>query len=876
MSKNDNSLPTFIDRLHITLNDEVLLSGGMIKSFVTFLTEFSRKKGHNIGFVMHLGTPEFDALLISYFVIYLFEKQSLTVDKLIDSLNIGDMVVYDNSRFRYQGKTILDMIEYVELKKEAKSGDSETRKVPKNLWKLIKPYEGSATSEDGRGIRTNRKSNIRKAFLKDILEIQEDYQTLIINTSITLLMNKQLADYYISNISFIANGQTLKLNDLINISYFTESNEFPYPNNVGKTEANLKITDNVLVLDNLVHEKGGNKLLGVGIIGENQYSRAFSVLESYYNKDNLDFVMTSDLLVNCDPIKIKNIRPKPKVFAVTPSYLKSRNFGEYQLKGNDRRKGSLNEKLVKYLGGLLVINRQLETVSSTITSDMYSEFNYKLRRIKYSQLDNINLNKFVINAYSIMKFCNDTLVPIEFIEKLIERGIIRVESFEKRFEELHELANNNFYGYENDVKRIIEIIEEKLSSVRDTSQKGTIFFHIFKNNQNFNSENTDVILDKAYYVLALKEYIKEYNIKYMSNVNFFSKNQYKSGMKAKPRNCIIFTSPFLDDIHNNFKCMNTYHHITIIYKHELDKYNYIKRKYLEWKRSINDLIGLTQDMTIEMQEEPNDEKEIFEELLLDRIVNEFYKKPIDFNDYRGTSSAYQSTIETELFVLFDNNTQGFFTKYFTAYVLKKQSNGELKVVEKSISFLESGDKIVFNKRNDKRLDVIDEMLENFVKKSEDKNLKQAYTNSKVWREKLNNYRETNNYTKAELSRNLILHGASVQIETILRWLDDSVNMVGPSSELDLKSIGRLINDEDLIKNSRKYYNSFKVVRKNRKIIMKELAIYLNNVVAKKDNSYLPESIRENASDIVEVLTIEYIEKAKHVVPTRLTNRPLIK
>ena len=229
-------------------------------------------------------------------------------------------------------------------------------------------------------------------------------------------------------------------------------------------------------------------------------------------------------------------------------------------------------------------------------------------------------------------------------------------------------------------------------------------------------------------------------------------------------------------------------------------------------------------------------------------------------------------------MLWVSGEQIFFSKYYSAVVF---DNFTKKVIEKTPEQLQSGDVLVFVKRDNYTKNIVDIIYERLL---HDKFLGQGaidvYEKSLYWKEILRKYKKNNELTYRELAEKINSFGGTLQEVTVRQWLVEDSHIVGPREENTMKRIAIVTQDPSLLANPHGYFEACGVVRRERRKILELISKAINDKLI----GNLPEEgsvlsvVYDNIDNLSENLELKYIIELKESVNFSINwvNTPIMK
>lgn len=217
-----------------------------------------------------------------------------------------------------------------------------------------------------------------------------------------------------------------------------------------------------------------------------------------------------------------------------------------------------------------------------------------------------------------------------------------------------------------------------------------------------------------------------------------------------------------------------------------------------------------------------------------------------------------------------------FSKYYTAVVYDIEQRN---VVEKRVEKIAIGDSIVFTKNDSNTKNIIDTIFEELLKKDKiNEVVKDAYDKSFIWKRELRKYKDDNDYTYKEIAEKMSRYGSKYQEQTIRQWMIPESHIIGPQNKEALRNIAKVLNDYQMINNLEDYFESIRVVRKQRRSILKLIEKAINSKLTGRTNSNdeILRIVYANVDKLADIYEVENIHKLGEIinVPVNLVNKPL--
>lgn len=856
-----------IENTDILLDGEIISREELIKCFGKFIAKTSVRDGHNVGIVMHTGSVCFDVIAITYAAILCLLKNKANSTDVIQSLDIGDMVLYGaekKERYIFNG-----LVSGKEI--NAKNADARYMKLEQNgggtkyisemSWRLVEPYKGTSMRTDGRGIR--KVSTIRDDFYIDILGIASTDIPAIIDVSCVIAMSRERADWLLKGISISFSEKSIKILELITASYFTEDDEYRYGGNTSKNEAVIKITSKLTTARRLLYSRRGNTHIGLFILEREIIDRGLSELPELMNRKSLQS------LYLCTPVDadlaniLLNEYEDAEVFACTKSYLNE--FVDKPVVNDNQYTSELADQSA-------VIRRRENVLElmheSPLLKNEYEKIRKQMIQIKRSDYKSNEKDAFIIQAYSLVNFLMTVPITIKQIECAIEVGMVNVEKPVGKLNKLEALIELFPPSLLEKAAEITELLRMGLCRIHIDNEKGK---WIKKYLLEHRDEKVAVIVPKAYYIPLVEEYILfSTQMKKMTSV--FSIGRFDV---SEIYDAVLVVGDIEGKGFNVFQCNSAQKIISLLYEAE-ERKSIFKRRSSEkkmeilYKKSIHEDISIGENtVDVTMDAELIEDKE-----LEDYIVSQEF----DFISYLGSAreygGKYSANAEVVATAIFSDGTRAYFSKRYRGYVINEVSG----MIKECVSTdLREGDSLIFTKKNNDTKDIVDSILVQLIEENKiSAELATAYRESKRWKTVLFKYMVENGLSEREVATKMIDRGISVQEATVLIWLDEDAHTVGPRKIESIVSIAEFVRDNALKKDAETVFQSCREVRGVRRRILDQVG---KAVIGRMAGRHMPENsefavISERIEAMAEIKQIERISFLNQVIPNNLVNRVL--
>ena len=857
-----------IEKCDICVDGDVISKELLMKTLLEFVSSTIEKEPHNVGFVLHTGSVCFSALMIAYAAISNILYNESSVEDVLSSLEEGDMVLFytgkDSKKAeRYTFSKIADSVEGIEggpyaVLQQITEKTNSTLYLPKDSWGGIVPYYGGSTRLDGRGIR--RESGARDAFIKEVLNLDNRSIVRNIDTSTVVMISKEDANNLIPSLSFKFGKKTLKLTELVPVSYYTEGkNVYQYGGNVAKSEPVLKLASKASVARRLLLQKEINKNIGLIVLDDEVLKKSETELPELINRKSLQYVY---ICANIDSeLAYKFVRGSedPNIFACTREFLLSNTLPIVET-------NSTTNMLSKQVDA--IIDNEVSTVvlKGNCCWEKYRNLKRSLFAIKSSDYNSEKKEIFIIQAASLVNLFSTAVFSIEELDEAIRNNEIdRVMLTEDRIQAIKDCAATFPSVLKNHSDIVIEQIEEMYESNKTSCEKWEALKNVLGE---YRGKRVAIVTPKAYYAIMLQRKITDKRVITVTANRFNNQSLF---------DVIIVLGNISGTRFDPFRCKASSNIVILLYEIEKHQFKSRAKKAREVERLYNHM------STIEMVEEEGIDKYEIEESAINEM-NQIDEEMTVFIEETFTNAAKSyfshynnKNIMSDVVSIakFDSGEVAFFSKNYMAYVLDEERQ---IVSEVSASELSEGDTIVFTRSNAKTRDVVDELLGKTIEEKRVSDIIiEEYRKSKHWKSSLIQYMKNKNVSAKEIADIMIKNGVSVQEATIRGWLDEDSHTVGPRKVDSIQQVALVTGDEYMFDHANEYFEACAAIRKTRKSIMNSIAKAMlgkitGNIKDEKDS--ILASVSDNIDKLATILQIEKITHVQESVPVNMINRPI--
>jgi len=853
-------------RCEIRYNEEIIEKEHLIKQYRSFMCNTFYEKNHNVSVVLHTGSICFDIVSLIFAVFSNLVLNEEKVDSLVESLEEGDLVVYEKSRYVFKSiteeKATKDMplIKYANL--EQKNG---VRKVPEKLWYKITPYKGESTSLSGKGLKT--KANKRNHFISSVFEIDEKEIPGIIRSSTVVVMSKGRADHLIGGITLHDKVEEMdySIPDLATISYNTEGGVIYYSGNPEKNDTNIKITSKLSVARNLIYNPDTNKVNGLIVLESDGANQSITELNELMKRRSLRFVFVSysiisstgeELAVNTDDINL---------FACTKDFLLENSM---PLNTYNAYTGEL-AKQVDY-----IVDKEIEPViiDSNITGSEYKKVIRSLLKIKRSDFLDEKKEEFVIQAFSLVNLLITAPFPMMYFDEFgdgaeLKSGLL---SPSQKISLLEDYCN----GFSPTIKEwatpVFELIKKIYDNAYFDTPKQAALKKILTKSR---GEKTVIIIPKAYYESILSDVLDIYMG--TGKISFRTPNRFNN-LNFYDR--IIVLGNLDGKRFDTFKCHSAKLVNVLLYDFEKQLYNYKRKEALISENELNKKLKLIDYDEPDLEETEAD----LEAKELAQAIKEADDYIWDLNavairNYVSNAAKNEgNTINAVRLGRFAEGESILFSKNYKATVFIEESG---TVIEKDIKDLEPGDNLVFTKNDSVTKGIVDEILENLLKQGLlEKRIESAYEKSQYWKSALKRYVVDNSMSYDELGKRMNNCGSTKDYQTIRSWIQPFSHIVGPRDEESYYHIAKVTGDERMLNDPKSFCDACSIIRLERMQILKLIAEAIVKKLGGKEESgdKIFSAVYDNVENISIRRQLEDIMdlEEEYAAPFGMINRPI--
>lgn len=263
----------------------------VVKSYIKYLCRTLSHVSRTTDVVFHTGSFLFDVINIAVAAVYCLVMNELTPQELLDTFEVGQVVLYKGDRHLYGGQCVNDEGRQCFKIKKIKANYSDTKLVSRA--KYMEPYYGESTSLNKMGLRGEIWDN--RLLFHEAVAGDVNTAAFVSDKSVVVVTPNSGAQTrdLMNRISFKINDTLVPVLHLVRASYFTEENERLFAGNAGKLEPNLKFTNSVYLGRKKLLERSDNRNIGILVLGEEFFAKAENGLDDVIEHEAAQFALAS-------------------------------------------------------------------------------------------------------------------------------------------------------------------------------------------------------------------------------------------------------------------------------------------------------------------------------------------------------------------------------------------------------------------------------------------------------------------------------------------------------------------------------------------------------------------------------------------------------
>jgi len=870
----DNAiLYSIVKKCTFLYGDAIVSKERIIEQYLYFFAKQFNPSDRSLNFAFHTGSVCFDIVSVAALMIGCLAYEFSTNDEILSELEMDDMVLYKGERYRWGGIEKYSLPgepveDFAVLFQDArgKNGSSTSYIRYEQNKHLIKPYYGTSSVTDGRGIR--KENTCRNEFISNVLGVPIAEVPNTIDISVVVVADKNEFIDICRHLRILFNGdKIIELTDIVPVSYYTGNGEqIQIGKNATKAEAVIKVTSKISMARDLVLSRNGNRTVGIVIMGSDSLNTLSGDMNDLLRRKSLKFacVITPYNSELCDTIVKQH--ETARIFACTRELLSG---SRHLVKSANK----LTKELNSHISNILTRTIETQRVEGCWNWEQYKKLKEKLYAVKQSNWSGEDRDDFVLSAYALLNLFSTSFFSMEIFENTVSSGAINltVASPEKRISELMLIADKTVFMKEQ-CYDISTSLLDMYSAIYKSSPKGVALHNFLRLHR---SENIVLVVPKAYYVDIFSNlFHPEFeNVRCITANRFCVNDEYDR---------VIVTGDYVGKRFDALQCFAAPNITLFLYDYEEKIFSFRKRKSAKSERILNarikNLEGDDYVKAVEVQESDNLE-------VTDHTMKEFsdldaFVESMGVFDIRkfsaGSGSESANTTEVKYVGTFTTGEHILFSKYYSAVVYDQNTD---EVTEKSPEKLSAGDILVFTKRNDYTSNIVDQIFDQLMHTDKlTAEVMDAAEKAYYWKEALREFKTSHDLTYRAIAKEMKKFGSSLQEVAIRQWLIEESHIIGPRDARTMECIAKVTQDPYLLSDPNAYFEACRVVRHYRKKILDLIAQAIHDKLSNKvpEQGSAFEVVFTNIENLSETMELENVSELDDVaiVSNGMVNRPI--
>lgn len=872
---DDRIIRSIIEKCDFLYDDALLSKETVIKKYLSFFARQFDPSERSVSFAFHTGSLCFDIVSVAALLIGCLAYEFSSNDEILAELEPGDMVLFKGERYHWGGieKRTVNPKEpakdFIILRQDAKGkngGLLSSISYERNKH-LIKPYYGSSSVTDGRGVRKENPN--RSDFISYILDIPFADVPSTLDFSVVVVADKNEFTEICRHLKIrYKTDKTVELMDVVPVSYYTASGEqIQIGKNAAKAEAVIKVTSKMSIARDLVLDRTGNRTIGLMVMNVESLVTNAAELNDLLRRKSLKFAYVVAPF-NPDSCELAMDQyESAKMFACTKELLSTANH-------TVQTPNKLTSELNRQVSNILTRETYNISVDGYWDWEQYKSIKEKLYAIKQSNWSGEDRDNFILSAMALLNLFGTAFFSMQRMEEAITEHLINVAvvSPRARLSELQEIASRSATMKEK-CSEIVSALQEMYLVLSDSSPKEEALSAFLRDHA---EKKIAVVVPKAYYA----ELFSAIYHPLFDNAVCITANRFD---RHEQFDIIVAVGDIIGKRFDAIQCFAAPEIYLLLYDFEEKTYSFRKRKSVKSERKLNARIkGLKGDDYVRAVETEKEESALSEETIREFSDLDDYVESMGMFDIRkltvsdGWHGDYTNTAEVKYVGIFTTGEQILFSKYYTPVVFD-QGKGE--VIETVPEKLQPGDILVFTKRNDYTSNIVDQIFDQLVRtKKLSPDVQDAAEKSFYWKEALREYKERNSLTYRAIAKEMKMYGSSLQEVTIRQWLIEESHIIGPRDVNTMRTIAWVTKDPYLLREPERYFEACGVVRHYRRKILSLIAEAINDKLSNKQPAQGSafEVVYENVEKLSETMELEKLFELDDIamVNNGMVNRPI--
>jgi hypothetical protein len=856
-----DAMQNSFDRAYFLLDGKVIEKSLYIKKNAEIIMGLLTDSKKERGIILHQGTNLhlYLAVILACFKSFIFDDTDK--EAIIDELEIGDIVIYQNKRGKFHG---IDSEGRIVIENYDR-GTPTVNRIPRSLAYTISPYNGEGRTLDGRGVKNRTKIN---RFISKLFNIKATEIKSVQSKSVVVVCDKLVADDFMKRLSISVDDRGIMVGELFPSAYYTSNDTHYYSGNASKVEPLLKFTNKLSVARELIIDEEGIETL---IINDTKYfNDDISELASVYNRNSLKSIILLGELYKGIYSSVFEGLDNLDSFVWTKESLE----GIIEKKQQSNNICDESKRLQKMLNNFVEYEIK---VNVTDHREYQSDF-HECKKILYKFIrhnkSNEIINTFVTKGYWLLNLLERSFFPINIMEQLIIKGAFNALLPTRELESMHVIADQYINSsIKDDMLAILSKLESIKGELDCKNLKYEYLINLLQENK-YGKKKMAVVCAKTYYEKVFLEAVPLSLKAYAEAIDFFTPNKFSSTILYDE---VIVIGVYDWDKLNPILLSNSKILLFLLYPNErkrlVEADAFTKKRLFSIGSGQSDTLeNIDLTATTSTLSEP-DETIINEELdsFTRQLSNTFAISELSESAIEGM--LQQSEIKRV--AILETGEKVFFTKNYTSYTYDVARQ---VVVESDVTSLEPGDLLIFTSYDNDTKDIVQKIMDMVLQSEKcDEHFKESYKKSIQWKKVLKEYKEQNGFSFKELSKRLGKIGKGKHEVTIKTWFDDDSHIVGPRDSGSYHQIAKLTKNVEMMSDPDSFYHSCREVRSMRIRILKYIGKNIIQTYNKTMEMPDDEILSKLPIDLSKMSRLIQIEKLfdvdNYVIPSHLTNRP---
>lgn len=827
-----------------------------VVSYAQFITEvINSDERHNSALALHTGSIFYKVMTVVVAAITCLSDKGTDVLELIESLCEGDLLLIDGKRSKFLGLKSGKEIGIPYNKNYfiyENSGTTFYTPIEELRNKSIDLYNGNAVTLDGRGIKTNLQS--RKKILSFIFGQSETSQiSTLISRSVAIIADKEIAEDIYHNTKIKYAQTTVKLDELVTATYFTDNDDYQMGSNISKEDPVIKFFSKVSVCRDAIISDKAKRFIGCLACDENIWVNNSEIYD-IADRKSLKFSLFIGKVHYTYYEKWLN-KEDYKFYIPVPEIVQAVSLGKDSspaLIGFNREINAFLERKI-----------QCEQIDSICLCESMVEIKRKLLIIKNQLPESREKDEFLINSYFILNLCRSSFFPLKYYDTVANSKLYTLISLTERFKPVS-CFNELCFGECKEYAQFIFIqLKNIVEQLYDNNPKGK---HILSS---VGKKQIDcIVATKAYYETIFLYWVKAENL-YLPMPKILTVSEYEKSEKIFSN--VVFVTGYYDFYFNPNADFGFRRAELLYYDFEILQIRKLRNSCNQGKALIHkhnycryDFVAETNENTVQIDNEIDERYESD----LEKLSKDLQMKRAYGYARSNSGGDTEASAEIKMIISFASGSVGYFTKQYKAYRLSADSASET-----DLENLRVGDSLIFTKESENK-DIVDVILQELLT-TQYKNTEYPllYKKSLIWKDKIREYMTLHNLTYQAFAERLHIFGCIRHQVTIRSWLYEETHIVGPRDEEDYAAIFKAIGFNDLASAEVKY--ACDEIRSLRVKILGLLGKAIVSNVTSKHKDPLWSEILGNAerlSQTEQIISIETVTDGMRL-PINLVNKP---